>query len=65
MDGKFQIHGVAPGEYKIFAWETVLLTAWQNAEFLSKYESQGSAVSVKVKSIFGLRIRAIPISGPK
>ena len=46
-DGRFKMTGVAPGEYKIFSWKNVPATAWQNAEFLSRYESQGRTVSVK------------------
>jgi hypothetical protein len=44
--GRFSMRGVAPGSYKLFAWESILPTAWQNAEFLSKYEEQGRPVSV-------------------
>jgi hypothetical protein len=57
--GQFWMTGVAPGKYKIFAWEKVLPTAWQNADFISKFEKQGRDVEVKVKIISRLRIRAI------
>ena len=59
-NGFFTFTGVAPGDYKIFAWETVLLSAWLNAEFISKVEDQGRGLSVKEKNIFGLKIQAIP-----
>jgi hypothetical protein len=44
--GRFSMRGVAPGSYKLFAWENILPTAWQNTEFLSKYEEQGRPISV-------------------
>jgi hypothetical protein len=58
-DGHFKITGVAPGEYKVFAWEKVLSTAWENAEFLAKFEKQGRELSVKNKDISGMKVQAI------
>jgi hypothetical protein len=43
--GNFMINGVAPGDYKLFAWEGVPNTAWMNAEFLAPYETRGVPVS--------------------
>jgi hypothetical protein len=45
-DGRFTMRGIAPGPYKIFAWESVVATAWLNAEYLSTYEAQGRVISV-------------------
>jgi len=45
-DGWFSLNGIAPGSYKIFAWESILSSAWQNSEFLSRYETKGLSVSV-------------------
>jgi hypothetical protein len=44
--GNFTISGVAPGDYKLFAWEAVPNTAWLNSEFLSPYEGRGLSVTV-------------------
>jgi hypothetical protein len=41
------MRGVAPGAYTIFAWESVLPGAFQNAEFLEKYQSRGRPVNVQ------------------
>jgi hypothetical protein len=43
---KFNMDGIAPGDYKLFAWEAVPNGAWMNAEFLARYEGRGVAVSV-------------------
>jgi hypothetical protein len=45
--GHFVIRGVAPGAYTIYAWESVLPGAFQNAEFLEKYQSRGRPVNVQ------------------
>jgi protocatechuate 3,4-dioxygenase beta subunit len=45
--GHFIIRGVAPGAYTIFAWESVLPGAYQNAEFLEKNLSRGRALTVQ------------------
>jgi hypothetical protein len=42
--GSFSMKGVPPGEYTIFAWESVPSTAWMNSEFLSKYQAHGRLI---------------------
>lgn len=44
--GHFIFTAVPPGQYKVFAWENVPLEAWQNAEFLARYEQRGVSVTV-------------------
>ena len=44
--GKFTIRGIAPGTYKLFAWDSLQNGAYQNPAFLSKYEERGRAVNV-------------------
>ena len=44
--GKFTLTRIAPGSYKLFAWEGVQNTAWLNPEFLGRNESDGIAVTV-------------------
>jgi hypothetical protein len=44
--GAFAMRSVAPGAYKIFAWETSPGGAYLNPEFLKKYEDSGSALTV-------------------
>ena len=45
--GHFVIRGVAPGVYNAFAWESVLPGAFQNEEFLAKYQSRGKVLNVQ------------------
>jgi len=37
---------VAPGSYKAFSWLNIAAGAYQNAEFLSRYEARGIPVRV-------------------
>jgi hypothetical protein len=44
VSGKFQVHGIAPGDYMVFAWDNAEFGAWLNPEFLRTYESVGKRV---------------------
>jgi hypothetical protein len=50
---------IAPGAYKLFAWNTVLPGAYQNATFLQPYESQGVGVTVRASSKATVDVRVI------
>jgi hypothetical protein len=47
--GNFQIKDVAPGEYRVFAWESDRDGSTQSAEFRKPFESKGVAVTVGPK----------------
>jgi hypothetical protein len=44
--GRFVMRGVPPGDYKLFAWESVRPFAYQNAEFIAKDEERGRLIHV-------------------
>jgi hypothetical protein len=44
--GRFVFRGVAPGDYRLFAWESTPPNAYQNAGFIRKYESRARIVHV-------------------
>ena len=44
--GKFTFSTVPPGNYKVFAWETVQGAAYQNPAFIEKFEQRGIAVAI-------------------
>src|SRR6185436_7323454 len=44
--GQFSFRGVAPGDYRLFAWESTPPNAYQNALFIRKYESKAHIVHV-------------------
>jgi protocatechuate 3,4-dioxygenase beta subunit len=59
-NGHFVIKGVAPGEYKIYAWEDIEEGAYQDADFMKQHESDGQAVSVKEKAHETVQLKVIP-----
>jgi protocatechuate 3,4-dioxygenase beta subunit len=44
--GRFRITGVAPGDYKLFAWDNVELGAWQDPAFIGAYENAGRPIHI-------------------
>jgi hypothetical protein len=46
-DGGFQLAGIAPGAYKLFAWKDVDTFAWQDPDFVRPFEIQGRRIEFK------------------
>jgi len=42
--GHFQLRGIAPGEYKLFAWEEIERGAYRDPDFLRRHEKRGEVV---------------------
>lgn len=45
-NGEFEMRGLAPGDYHIFAWEKATPGSWTDPEFLRLYETQGTPIQV-------------------
>jgi hypothetical protein len=60
QSGRFTLRGVTPGEYTVFAWESVDDEAYYNPEFLRSYEGQGSALRVGDGERKSLQVQVIP-----
>jgi hypothetical protein len=58
--GRFTLRGVAPGEYKIFAWESIPAFAHLNAAFLAKHEERGKPVHVGQGGTVSAELTVIP-----
>jgi hypothetical protein len=44
--GRASITNIAPGAYKLFAWQDIEPNAWQNADALRAFEERGVAVTI-------------------
>ena len=44
--GKFTVRGIAPGGYKLFAFEGLAGGEFYNSRFLAKYEFRGKSINV-------------------
>jgi protocatechuate 3,4-dioxygenase beta subunit len=58
--GQITLTGVAPGNYKVFAWERTPLRAFQSAEFIREYETQGKFVTVDSGGRVAATVSVIP-----
>jgi Carboxypeptidase regulatory-like domain len=45
--GRFNMQGITPGRYKLFAWEDVPIGAYYDPDFLQSYEAQAKPVTVE------------------
>jgi protocatechuate 3,4-dioxygenase beta subunit len=59
-DGRFLIQGAAPGDYKVFAWESVEDGAYRNAEFLEPFETRGQGTHLQERSHASVNLDLIP-----
>ena len=62
-EGRCVLTGLAPGDYKLFAFERVEEGAWQDAEFIKLFEDRGTAVRVQEGRRSTADIRIIPVWG--
>jgi hypothetical protein len=46
QSGRFTLRGIEPGDFTLFAWESVEGEAYLNPEFLKNYEGQGTGLRV-------------------
>jgi hypothetical protein len=58
--GHVHFDGVAPGDYKVFAWEDVESGAWQNPDFLGSYERRGTAVRIRERATENVAVTLLP-----
>ena len=57
--GNFTLHGLPPGDYKIFAWEEVETNAWMDRDFRQPFESSGASVRVQESATPNVTLRVI------
>jgi len=59
ISGAFSFTGVAPGMYKLFAWQRIPDGAEQNAEFMNTYKDKGLDVAVSAGGTSSVEVRLI------
>lgn len=60
QNGRFSLHGLPPGNYSVYAWESVDGDAYYNPEFLKRYEGQANAVKVDEGDRTQLQLETLP-----
>ena len=63
--GLFSLPGIAPGDYRVFAWESIEEFAWFDPEILAKFDARGRAVRITETSNEKLDLRIIPADGAR
>ena len=58
--GHFIMKGIAPGDYKVFAWANVEYDAYRDPEFLRIYEDAGKPLTVGEGSRLSVQLQLIP-----
>jgi protocatechuate 3,4-dioxygenase beta subunit len=59
-DGRFAFSGVAPGDYKIFAWDGLDRLAFYDRAILAQFEELGTPIHVSESSDQSIELKAIP-----
>jgi Carboxypeptidase regulatory-like domain len=62
QNGRFAIHAIPPGKYKVFSWDEVEQGAWEDAEFLRPFEDKGQEIEVKESAQLKVDVSSIPAS---
>jgi hypothetical protein len=58
--GHFNIRTVPPGDYKFFAWEDLEPFAYNDPDFLRRYEERGTPVKISESSALTIEAKIIP-----
>ncbi|MGH9675265.1 MAG: carboxypeptidase regulatory-like domain-containing protein, partial [Bryobacteraceae bacterium] len=59
-NGAFVIKGIAPGSYRVLAWEELDPLSWQDPEYLRSHERFAKSVAIREKQAESLQIKWVP-----
>jgi hypothetical protein len=62
--GRYNMRDIAPGDYKLFAWEALDGSEYFDADFLKQYEVLGKAVHVDESAKLAIDTKVIPAAAP-
>jgi protocatechuate 3,4-dioxygenase beta subunit len=63
--GNFDLHGIAPGDYKLFSWVEVEHGAWEDPEFLRQFEDKGQRITLRDGDHSSVKVTAIQTKAPE
>jgi hypothetical protein len=58
--GRFTLRSVAPGDYKLFAWEDLESNGYFDPDFLRRSESSGTTIRLNESSKLSVNVQVIP-----
>ncbi len=62
--GRYNMRDIAPGDYKLFAWEALDGSEFFDPDFLKQYEVFGKAVHVDESAKLAIDTKVIPAAAP-
>ena len=60
QNGLFTMHGIEPGDYKLFAWDDIEPHAYEDPSFLKPFEDRGTDITIKENSHENVQLKVIP-----
>ena len=60
QNGRFTLRGLAPGGYRLYAWEVIEANSWYDRDVLSEHESRSTPVRVKESTTETVELKIIP-----
>jgi hypothetical protein len=60
QNGRFTMRGVPPGDYKVFAWESIESYGYFDPELLRRDESKGQRVKIQDSDKASVSVKMIP-----
>jgi hypothetical protein len=60
QNGQFTMQGIAPGEYRLFAWEDVDPGVHMDPDFLRPHESSAKSITVRANGVEQVTVAQIP-----
>jgi len=58
--GRVHFEGIAPGDYRVFAWDEIEGGSWQDPEVIQLYEARGEPVHFGENTKTSVTLKAIP-----
>jgi len=59
QNGGFEIPGITPGEYQVYAWSDAPASAFRNAEFMKAFAGKGTAVVMELNGKRSVELKAL------
>lgn len=59
--GHFDLHGLAPGKYRLFSWDGVEKDEWEDTDFLKESEEKGVTIEVKDSDRKAIELKLIRV----
>jgi hypothetical protein len=58
-DGTFELRGIAPGNYRLFAWPDLPGAAYLNADFMKDYEAKGTPIRFETTTHASIDVKVV------